>query len=232
MVVEHCELGNLYDWLHSRDPPNSQSEITERINFAIDVAKGMEFLHTRTPPIIHRDLKSVNVLLKKTPQETITCKIADFGMSRGLTWTQILDGRASTIPFWTAPEIFRKQKYSEKVDVYSFGVIMWEIITGQNYFLETSYASQFEEKIMEGCRPSVSEKVPTFYSDVLKESWSNNPSDRPSFTQILLRLTKNNTEKLSASTSTRLEVDEYMDNFLAKFVEDTHENVSPQSPVS
>ena len=88
-----------------------------------DTAAGMEYLHLHQPIIIHRDLKSQNLLLDKS----WTTKVADFGISRvkGMTATMTRIGT----PQWMAPEVLREEKYSEKADIWSYGVVLWELVT-------------------------------------------------------------------------------------------------------
>lgn len=100
MILEFCGGGNLYDWAHKRQIPSNEQEFAESEKFAIDVAKGMEFLHLTKPPIIHRDLKTPNILLARTKQNELVAKIADFGLSRGLVWSQDLKGKVVDNPVW------------------------------------------------------------------------------------------------------------------------------------
>ena len=116
--------------------------------FAVDIARGVNYLHQKQN-IIQRDLKSRNVLV----DDSLNAKIADFGLSRlkdednGMT--------ACGTPAWTAPEIVKMEKYDERVDVYSFGIIMWELISRDEPYkggggIQIAYAAA-----QEGLRPEI-----------------------------------------------------------------------------
>lgn len=101
---------------------------------ALDVAKGMQYLHTRIPPIVHLDLKSPNLLVDR---DWRVC-VCDFGLSR-LKYNAYLSNRMNVgTAEWTAPEVLRNEPSNEKADVYSFGVILYELMTGQEPWKELS----------------------------------------------------------------------------------------------
>lgn len=92
-------------------------------------------MHTNIPPVIHRDLKSLNILIackEGDPVNNSILKISDFGISKSFeTTTQT--GFIGTYQ-WMAPEVIMGEKYSIKADIYSFGIIMWEILTRQTLY--------------------------------------------------------------------------------------------------
>ncbi|KAK8671215.1 hypothetical protein V6N13_037817 [Hibiscus sabdariffa] len=88
-------------------------------------ARGMNYLHNCNPPIIHRDLKSSNLLVDKN----WTVKVGDFGLSRLKHETYLSTKNGKGTPQWMAPEVLRSEPSDEKSDVYSFGVILWELAT-------------------------------------------------------------------------------------------------------
>ena len=95
---------------------------------AVCVAKGMQYLHSRNPPILHLDLKSPNILV----DDKWRVKIADFGLAR-VRRNTLVSGKSGFhgTPEWMAPEMLRAEDYDEKADVYSFGVVLWELLTAK-----------------------------------------------------------------------------------------------------
>ena len=104
--------------------------LKDKLKLAIGIVKGMIYLHSFKIPVIHRDLKSLNILLDKHNNP----KIADFGVTRLLS--KKTNDKVGTIQ-WMAPETISSQLYNEKTDVYSFGIILWEI-----FFEEAPYKSK------------------------------------------------------------------------------------------
>ena len=117
IVTEYLKFGSVAGILHNKSISLS---FHQKIKYLKGAARGMCYLHTRKPPFIHRDLTSYNLLVG----DNNTVKIGDFGLSRikESNATMTLCGTAA----WTAPEILQGLEYSEKSDIYSFGIIMWE----------------------------------------------------------------------------------------------------------
>ncbi|CAM9846383.1 unnamed protein product, partial [Discosporangium mesarthrocarpum] len=87
-------------------------------------ACGMNYLHRHQPPILHRDLKSANLLL----DDSYTVKICDFGLARLKAFSNSMTGNCGTVQ-WMAPEVLSYDKYTETADVYSFGIVCWELLS-------------------------------------------------------------------------------------------------------
>ncbi|KAF5756138.1 putative protein kinase TKL-CTR1-DRK-2 family [Helianthus annuus] len=96
-----------------------------RLHMALDVAKGMNYLHTSNPMIVHRDLKTPNLLVDRN----WVVKVCDFGMSQMKHHTFLSSKSTAGTPEWMAPEVMRNEPSNDKSDVYSFGVILWELAT-------------------------------------------------------------------------------------------------------
>uniref|UniRef100_A0A0E0GFR3 non-specific serine/threonine protein kinase n=1 Tax=Oryza nivara TaxID=4536 RepID=A0A0E0GFR3_ORYNI len=125
-VTEPPNLSIVTEYL-SRSGVKEVLDERRRLNMAFDVAKGMNYLHKRSPPIVHRDLKSPNLLVDKK----YTVKVCDFGLSRLKANTFLSSKSLAGTPEWMAPEVLRDEPSNEKSDVYSFGVILWELMTMQ-----------------------------------------------------------------------------------------------------
>lgn len=121
IVTELCANGDLFDYIRGVESP----QFVDILNITLGIAKGIEYLHTRTPSIIHRDIKSSNVLI--TSQGV--AKIADFGLARIKTSTKSMIRSLVGTVNWQAPELWHPHpRYNEKVDVYSVGLVMWEML--------------------------------------------------------------------------------------------------------
>ncbi|ETV64373.1 TKL/DRK protein kinase, variant [Aphanomyces astaci] len=120
-VTEFLDRGDLYSVL--KNPRIQLSWKQPLLSMAIDISRGMAYLHSMDPPIIHRDLKSMNILVSSS----FGAKISDFGLSR----EKVLDDTMSVTgtPLWLPPEMIRAERYSEKADVYSFGIVLTELDT-------------------------------------------------------------------------------------------------------
>lgn len=120
LIVEYMEAGSLWDVLHNREaPPMSWFH---RALVLRQTALGMVYLHNREEEVLHRDLKSPNLLLNSS----FTCKVCDFGMSKlGRAGATNIIGT----PNWTAPEVFLGQPHTAACDVWSFGVVVWETVS-------------------------------------------------------------------------------------------------------
>lgn len=187
IILEFCSRGSLWSLLHDLQ---IKMNWEYRKKFAMDIAKGVYYLHTNKQPILHRDLKSLNVLL----DQALNCKLADFG------WTRIL-GKVMTSKIgtyqWMAPEVINGFKYTEKADVFSFGVILWELATRKPpyYGIEGQVVSM--RVVKEGLRPKISDKeAPGPFLDLMKRCWHEDPDRRPSFGEIIKELDAMNFKNL------------------------------------
>eukprot|EP01104_Vermistella_antarctica_P020132 TRINITY_DN840_c0_g1_i1.p1 TRINITY_DN840_c0_g1~~TRINITY_DN840_c0_g1_i1.p1 ORF type:complete len:1486 (-),score=419.48 TRINITY_DN840_c0_g1_i1:95-4552(-) len=172
MVMECIPCGNLKQLLEKVKEKNGGQGCAlpwpMRLRIALDVAKGMEKMHSFRPPVMHRDLRSPNVLLSSLDVSApIVAKIADFGLAR---MSSTLLTRADLNPCWLAPEIMKGEEHSSKSDVYSYGIILWEVLTCDFPFreYEGKFRNHFEFQnlVKEGLRPSFpSGNVPDADSD-------------------------------------------------------------------
>ncbi|KAL5988448.1 hypothetical protein ACLOJK_036212 [Asimina triloba] len=126
IVTEYLPRGSLYRLIH-RAAAGEILDKRRRLRMALDVAKGINYLHCLSPPIVHWDLKSPNLLVDKN----WAVKVCDFGLSRFKANTFIPSKSVAGTPEWMAPEFLRGEPTNEKSDVYSFGVILWELVTMQ-----------------------------------------------------------------------------------------------------
>jgi len=122
----------------------------------------------------------------------LECKISDFGSSRRFVWTNSISGKVSDNPLWIAPEILRNEKYNEKVDVYSFGLICWQFLTAKPPFDDEQYkfTSITIEKILHGQRPEIPEETESYFRDLIQQCWAQEPKNRLSFIECFECISK------------------------------------------
>lgn len=184
IVSEFMAKGSLFKILHSN---NEQERVDltlgQKLKMACDVAVGMHYLHTSSPPIIHGDLKSPNLLL----DANYTVKVCDFGLSRIKTATKLSVGSKMGTPEWTAPEVLQSSTSSEASDVYSFGVVLWEIFTGQVPWEDVNAMQVVLLVGFHNKRLEIPTNIPQAIQDLIHECFG--PADeRPSFADIIPRL--------------------------------------------
>ncbi|KAJ6831290.1 serine/threonine-protein kinase B-raf-like [Iris pallida] len=159
----------------------------KRLVIAMDVAFGMEYLHKKN--IVHFDLKSDNLLVNlRDPQRPI-CKVGDLGLSKVKCQTLISGGVRGTLP-WMAPELLNGSSnlVTEKVDVFSFGIVMWELLTGEEPYADLHYGAIIGGIVSNTLRPPVPESCEPQWRSLMEKCWSADPSERPSFTEVADRL--------------------------------------------
>eukprot|EP00268_Persea_americana_P025186 TRINITY_DN2453_c0_g2_i4.p1 TRINITY_DN2453_c0_g2~~TRINITY_DN2453_c0_g2_i4.p1 ORF type:complete len:246 (+),score=44.24 TRINITY_DN2453_c0_g2_i4:799-1536(+) len=180
IVTEYLSRGSLYRLLHR---PGAREMLDEkrRLNMAYDVAKGMNYLHRRNPPIVHRDLKSPNLLVDRK----FTVKVCDFGLSRLKENTFLSSKTATGTPEWMAPEVLRDDPSNEKSDVYSFGVILWELVTMQQPWSSLNPAQVVAAVGFKNKRLEIPRNVNPQVSALIESCWVIEPWKRPCFSSIM-----------------------------------------------
>ncbi|KAL6603065.1 hypothetical protein ACP70R_043426 [Stipagrostis hirtigluma subsp. patula] len=159
----------------------------KRLIIAMDTAFGMEYLHNKN--IVHFDLKSDNLLVNlRDPQRPI-CKVGDLGLSKVKCQTLISGGVRGTLP-WMAPELLNGSSslVSEKVDVFSFGIVLWELLTGEEPYADLHYGVIIGGIVSNTLRPQVPDSCDPEWRSLMEQCWATEPSERPSFTEIANRL--------------------------------------------
>ncbi|GFQ00099.1 serine/threonine-protein kinase ctr1 [Phtheirospermum japonicum] len=194
IVTEYLSRGSLYRLLHK---PGAKEALDERrrLSMAYDVAKGMNYLHKRKPPIVHRDLKSPNLLVDRkytvkvseVPIFSIRLHLAvcDFGLSRLKANTFLSSKSAAGTPEWMAPEVLRDEPSNEKSDVYSFGVILWELATLQQPWGNLNPAQVVAAVGFKGKRLEIPRDVNPQLAAIIETCWIKEPWKRPSFSNIM-----------------------------------------------
>ncbi|EGZ16365.1 hypothetical protein PHYSODRAFT_249699 [Phytophthora sojae] len=177
LVVELLQRGSLWGVLRMNRKSIDQEM---RSRFIYDTAKGMSYLHHFERPILHRDLKSPNLLVDKN----FNIKLSDFGLARVKAHVQTMTGNCGTVQ-WMAPEVLGNQKYTEKADVFSFGIVIWEIVTGECPYDGMSQIQAALGVLNRNLRPNIPRDCPPFFSRLMKACWNRQPELRPSFPHIV-----------------------------------------------
>uniref|UniRef100_A0A8D0DY58 Tyrosine-protein kinase receptor Tie-1 n=1 Tax=Salvator merianae TaxID=96440 RepID=A0A8D0DY58_SALMN len=195
IAIEYAPYGNLLDFLRKSrvletDPAfarehGTASTLTSQqlLQFASDVAKGMQYLSEKQ--FIHRDLAARNILVG----ENLTSKIADFGLSRGEeVYVKKTMGRLPVR--WMAIESLNYSVYTTKSDVWSFGVLLWEIVSlgGTPYCGMT--CAELYEKLPQGYRMEKPLNCDDEVYELMKQCWRDRPYERPPFAQISVQLVR------------------------------------------
>jgi serine/threonine protein kinase len=189
IVVEFCTRGSLFSVLQRHMKPGAPQLLWKvRLQMALGAAAGMLYLHD--VPVLHRDLKSANLMVDRYYR----VKVGDFGLSRvhnEIVGSGERDGSCSLhSPRWMAPEVLKDGKHSKASDVYSYGIILWEIQSLKTPFKELN-VYQILSAVDEGERPdanaSFGAQYPeaNLYRDLMRKAWDQDPKMRPSFEDIV-----------------------------------------------
>lgn len=188
LIIEYMGLGSLYQMLRKE---NEKLDWPTRFSLVSQAAASIDYLHSLKPPILHRDIKSTNFLLSGSKSAMIL-KICDFGLAKTRDETKretgSIKGIVGSLP-WTAPEILRMGHHTFESDVYSLGMVYWEIVT-----YEIPYYYQSEDNIRAFVtsrqRLEIPRESPCLLSKIIRRCWEHNPEDRPTCADIFDMLCK------------------------------------------
>ncbi|XP_059784097.1 mitogen-activated protein kinase kinase kinase 20 isoform X2 [Balaenoptera ricei] len=178
IVTEYASLGSLYDYINSNR--SEEMDMDHIMTWATDVAKGMHYLHMEAPvKVIHRDLKSRNVVIAADG----VLKICDFGASRFHNHTTHMS-LVGTFP-WMAPEVIQSLPVSETCDTYSYGVVLWEMLTREVPFKGLEGLQVAWLVVEKNERLTIPSSCPKSFAELLHQCWEADAKKRPSFKQII-----------------------------------------------
>ncbi|XP_018303217.1 tyrosine kinase receptor Cad96Ca [Mycetomoellerius zeteki] len=207
VILEYVSGGKLQSFLRaSREERNhGGAGLTSRdlTGFVYQIAKGMEYLASKG--IIHRDLAARNILI----DENRACKVADFGFARDVAANQIYERKSEgRLPIrWMAPESLYDNIFSVKSDIWSFGVLIWEIVTLGSTPYPGLAAAEVMRKIKEGYRLDRPEHCKRELYNIMYYCWDKDPACRPSFAELVSL-----TEGLLLDETDYIELDRFPDH--------------------
>jgi len=197
IITEYMRYGTLKNIIHDRDAQGNfkhQLNLIEVLSYAQSICSGMAYLHGTH--IIHRDLKPENILIADTTSCSV--KVADFGMGRLMepkkssTHLEVAQNQNPMMtpntgtPVYAAPEISTRN-YTTKADVYSFGVILWEMYCRDKPWKDIQWAFEVAKMVDSGKRPPLPKSMPEWLQTLITTTWHSNPEKRPSFQYLANR---------------------------------------------
>eukprot|EP01104_Vermistella_antarctica_P011355 TRINITY_DN315_c1_g1_i1.p1 TRINITY_DN315_c1_g1~~TRINITY_DN315_c1_g1_i1.p1 ORF type:complete len:664 (-),score=184.96 TRINITY_DN315_c1_g1_i1:146-1963(-) len=170
----------------NRKEKDQHLSLAGRLGWARDAAQGVTWLHGNNPPVIHRDLKVGNMLV----DENGRIKVCDFGLSDIKAEEEgLFDAQPKGTPLYMAPEVMMGLEITEKVDVYSFGIILWELLTrGEAFSHHSSYDAFYRAVCHSHERPPLPDDCEPSLRNLMVKCWAAKPDDRPDFPSIVKEL--------------------------------------------
>jgi serine/threonine protein kinase len=184
LVMEYMSLGSLYKVLHE-----VKLILTwpEQLSIALQAAKGINYLHQLQEHVLHRDIKSSNFLIERA-HEGYTIKVCDFGLARtrNETTRQTTTTKLTLICTlqWTAPEVLRLEQHTDKSDIYSLGVVLWELVTYEIPY-DGHQNSVICESVLRGERLHMPSNIPSNFRVLIDKCCAQNPNDRPNSSDLI-----------------------------------------------
>ncbi|PKY25343.1 kinase-like protein [Rhizophagus irregularis] len=183
LVMEYASGGDLHK--HLQKDFASITWNKEKLRILHQISIGLKTIHNKK--FIHRDFHSGNILFDPKGNRVFNddWEIGDLGLSQAVNSKSSNNEVYGVIPY-IAPEIFRGSIFSKEADIYSFGMIMWELTTGCKPFDNVKHDHHLIYKILDGERPKITEDTPECYANLMKSCWDADPKKRPSIKDIRL----------------------------------------------
>ncbi|GBB98706.1 hypothetical protein RclHR1_00330033 [Rhizophagus clarus] len=185
LVLKYASEGDLHKYLQKNFTDITWNK--QKLRILWQISEGLEHIHKKK--FIHRDFHSGNILFDLTgklgfKKENYQWKVADLGLSQSLNNDTSSNNEIYGVIPYIAPEIFTGSSFSKEADVYSLGMIMWELTTGCKPFDNVKHDHNLVYKILDGERPKITEDTPECYANLMKSCWDHDPKKRPSIKKI------------------------------------------------
>jgi serine/threonine protein kinase len=177
VITELAPKGSLFDYLHKNPKTKNNLSLEFKNKISKQLICTMAYIHSRG--FVHRDLKTQNILLDKN----LDMKMCDFGLTKLKSELNSGSGQFAGTPCYMAPELFDRKFYDEKVDVFAFGTVLWEIYSQKIPYCNCDSA-EIKQKVTKGEELYCSSIIPKQIVNLIHKCRSVKPSDRPSFEQI------------------------------------------------
>ena len=179
LVLEYCPEGDLFSWLQKNGAEMSWALL---YSMAENICQGLNYLHARN--FIHRDFKSSNLLVASRLPAEITIKLMDFADARYILPMHMTRRHIGTVR-WTAPEVLQGLDYSESADIYSFGIVLWELYTRRVPYDQITFDSMVEDMILNQQLNPLHDECPTRLRTLYQSCCAFNPQNRPSAADLV-----------------------------------------------
>ena len=182
LITPLCSGGDLHALLLDK---SIEISIKNRIFILLQVAKAIRHLHNYTPPYIHHDIKSLNVLLvhKYDPRKEPRVKLSDFGVTKSQTNSSVVEWT----PAYAAPELINFQKHNESVDIYAFGVLIWEVFA-RDFPFKNVLKKEIFRRVLQGDRPEIEKmegSTPNEIKELYKRCVAKEMNERPKIDHVI-----------------------------------------------
>ena len=177
VITELAPKGSLFDYLHKNPKTKNNLSLEFKNKITKQLICTMAYIHSRG--YVHRDLKTQNILLDKN----LDMKLCDFGLTKLKSELNSGSGQFAGTPCYMAPELFDRKFYDDKIDVFAFGTVLWEIYTQKIPYANCD-AMEIKQKVTKGEELYCSSIVPKQIANLIQKCRCVKASDRPSFEEI------------------------------------------------